>query len=697
MRKKTLFGVVLGSFIMLSCIHSSSFAAKVEAAEVKEPIETAAQDSEFEILDMPIVSITTDEDTELSSANDYVNAKIEVVAEDGTMDMEQADMSIRLRGNSTAAADKKSYKIKFDKKQNPLSIGDGKGKTWGLLANPFDVSLLRNLTMYHFGDKLDNIPYSPNCKSVEVLVNGEYQGVYLMTELVNVNKNRVNVAEEIDEVEDNGYLVEMSCYAEGSTFMADAASYEIKSDLSEDETIKGKQIDYISDYVNQCVKVLKEGDQKTIEEYMDVDTLVDVYIANEIVKNVDAGWDSVYMSKDAGGKLQFGPLWDYDLTMSNVDSVLGIDAYEGFSPYTILNVNACSNPWLCYAMENQWFREKVKARWNELQSDIDDLSKNVIREAEENYDSYLRNFDRWDIIGTQVYTQPKYITAMTSYKEHYTYLSEWLEKRTAWLTEQINGDDFIKGIFYDNSGNILSSDSNIFSMSSLLALGMEGNFDYEILEDTIGLTFDIHKGGFLMLDVSGFMMEEGQEYEISFDYSSTKEASTSFAVQENHAPYTAFLTGDLELKPEVQHVKQTFIAPKQERNGAFVINLMGEEYEGAVVTIDNMKLVKKSAPEKKSDITAELNVTGDWGTGAVCSLTITNDTDKDMKDGWGIDFDFNREIKQLWNGQLSSSEDGRYTLTNPVWKPVLAAGESYTVGFLVSGGTEFELTNVTSK
>lgn len=66
------------------------------------------------------------------------------------------------------------------------------------------------------------------CKSVEVYLNGEYEGVYLLSELVNVNKNRVNVAEEIDQVEENGYLVEMSQYAEGDTFEADTALYEVK-------------------------------------------------------------------------------------------------------------------------------------------------------------------------------------------------------------------------------------------------------------------------------------------------------------------------------------------------------------------------------------------------------------------------------------------------------------------------------------
>lgn len=415
-----------------------------------------------------------------------------------------------------------------------------------------------------------------------------------------------------------------------------------------------------------------------------MDSLVDVYIGNEIVKNVDAGWDSVYMSKDAGGKLQFGPLWDFDLTLSNVDSVLGIDSYKGFSPYTILNVNACSNPWLCYAMENQWFRKKVQDRWNELSADIEDLPKTVIREAEENINSYLRNFERWDILGKQVYTQPKYITAMTTYTEHYTYLSDWITKRTNWLDSKINTSDFIDGVFEDYKGGVLSSKSNIFEMSSILVLGWGGEQEYT-LKDSVGAEIDIKKAGFGMVDVCGFLLDEGQEYELSFDYSATKEVKTEYAVQANHGNYQKYTAGEIVLKPEVQTLSTRFVPGNRELNAAFVVNFMGADFDNTVVTIDNMKLVKV---EKKAPIEGTFEVLSNWKTGALCNLTVTNTTDEDFTDGWSYDFTLNREITNLWNASLTKKEDGSYTVTNPSWKKTLKAGESYTIGFIVSEGGE---------
>ena len=162
-------------------------------------------------LDMPIISIVTDNN--ISSKENYVSASVSVYAEDGVSQLEDTTISIRLRGNSTLNALKKSYKMKFTAKQNLLGIGDGAAKSWNLVANYYDTSMLRNMTAYEMGNMLDGMPYTPNCKSVEVYINGQYQGVYLLCEAVNVNKNRVNITENTDVVENNGYLVEMTRYS----------------------------------------------------------------------------------------------------------------------------------------------------------------------------------------------------------------------------------------------------------------------------------------------------------------------------------------------------------------------------------------------------------------------------------------------------------------------------------------------------
>ncbi|OPZ92661.1 MAG: CotH protein [Firmicutes bacterium ADurb.Bin419] len=161
---------------------------KVFASEAVNVTAVAAEETEITQLEMPIVSINTISGSEISSTEDYIGAKISIINAEGTYEMTDMDTTIKLRGSSSMYAEKQSYKIKFEDKQNLLKIGDGKGKPWLLIANFSDHSLLRNFTAYSFGDKLTGLAYTPNCRSVEVYVNGEYQGVYLLCEDITLIK-----------------------------------------------------------------------------------------------------------------------------------------------------------------------------------------------------------------------------------------------------------------------------------------------------------------------------------------------------------------------------------------------------------------------------------------------------------------------------------------------------------------------------
>jgi hypothetical protein len=309
------------------------------------------------------------------------------------------------------------------------------------------------------------------------------------------------------------------------------------------------------------------------------------------------------MYKDVNGKLCFGPMWDFDLAMGNANCVKGFDSWAGFSPYHILNVNANSNPWFCSALSSKWFRQLVKERWNELQNEFNDIPNIVINEAESNYQSYCRNFTKWDILGKQTNISPAEIVALPTYKDHYTYLSNWLSKRVNWLTEHYNSEDFIKGIFVKEDGKELSANSNLVELSSVLAFG---DMTYEMLPNT-GISISIKNGGseswHTMALASGFMLEEGAEYVLSFDYKCSEERSLSFAVQQNYEPYSPYYTGMLKMTNKIQHYEDTIKASANESNGVLVFNLGGNTFNGTVVTINNMSLKKKSATlELKGDI-----------------------------------------------------------------------------------------------
>lgn len=239
--KKRLSAISVSLMVafIATCTLGCNCQPKVFAAEIVNKAEKASSNTEYNQLEMPIVTINTAVNKDLSE-EDYADAKISIINSEGNYEMTDMATTIKLRGSSSTYADKKSYKLKFNEKQNPLDIGDSKGKPWLLIANYSDHSLLRNFTAYHLAEKLTGMSYSPNCSSVELYLNGEYQGVYLLCEDKNVNKNRVAIEEAPDKVENNGYLVEMTRYDGDNKFDVDTQSYNISSDLSETESIKAK-------------------------------------------------------------------------------------------------------------------------------------------------------------------------------------------------------------------------------------------------------------------------------------------------------------------------------------------------------------------------------------------------------------------------------------------------------------------------
>lgn len=534
-----------------------------------------------EQLTMPVVSIDT-LGNYVTTKDYYVDSQVTIYDENGAVDIDASDISIRLRGNISLNAPKKSYRIKFPVKQNPLEIGDDAAKSWNLVANYFDASLMRNMTAYQIGEMLDNMPYTANGQPVEVYVNGDYQGVYFMVEAVNVNSARVNITEDATLIEDNGYLIEMTRYAEENTFAVGNCMYEVKSDVSADTSIAQQQIDYISDYTEKALNALESGSKEEIEKYIDVPSLVDNYIANEVCKNVDAGWDSYYMSKDAGGKMTFHPIWDYDLALGNNTEAKGIEAAEGLCIFNVTDSCANSNPWLCYAVECDWIREMIKIRWNEKVEEIRTISDFVKNEAEQNADSYNRNFETWNLLGSSIYNEPEEIAALSTHKAHAEYLADWISNRIEWLDGYFNSNEFTNGIYLDENNNAIDTE-NIFANCAMMFWNMDGEID----TNSPGFTGQATNGWGGQAIIAGVMLEQRQKYRISFDYTGPETAYINYRFQKNYGNYASIWSNSVTCNGDTQHFETEFISDITDSNVAFIM-----EFKGAgTVKVENMSMV----------------------------------------------------------------------------------------------------------
>ena len=597
---------------VLSVLCAVSMAASAFMQGLPAGKVTAADNTAIvaEQLDMPIIAIDT-LGNRVNTKESYTTANVTIWDENGKLDTAETEVQIRLRGNVTLNLDKKSYKFKFAKKQNPLSLGDGTGKSWNLVANYYDTSMLRNMTAYHLGDLLEHIPYSANSRSVEVYVNGEYQGVYLLCEAVNVNKNRLAITEAPDKIEDNGYLVEMTRYDCDYPFQIEYAQYDIKSDLSADSTIQAQQKAYIADYMEQSLNTLKSGDQAQAENLIDISSLVDNFIANEICKNVDSGWDSYYICKDAGGKLQFAPMWDYDLALGNFADVKGFACAEGVNVYNVANSNANSNPWFCHALQNEWFREAVAVRWSEIVGQVKTLPEFVTAEAQENVRSYERNFTKWNTIGKKVFSEPESIVNLTSYQAHADYLSDWLTQRIDWLDGFFASEDFANGVFLDENGKPVDTE-NAVAVSTLMFWGGTGEIDVDSPGFTCTATNQMWGGGQALS--TGLMLQKGQTYRLSFDSSGAATATVHYRIQANHDNYKAYMNGSAPVSENATHFETEFTADVTDFNCALVLEFKGSE----TVKVEHLSLV--DVKEEANFIQGDVNDDGTFDTLDVVTL-----------------------------------------------------------------------------
>lgn len=405
-------------------------------------IKMKALDDLFQI---PQMHIETFDGMDVTDKESYVDANLSLTAFTSNHTpiplLDEVPMSIRARGNSTLWMPKKSYRIKLETKSTMLfhhSEND-----WVLLANFSDQTLIRNYLAHELSRDMD-MAFSPAAAFVDVYLNGEYQGNYLLTDQVEVTNDRVDIEEHSYDM-DTGYLIEMDKrmydWPEGvlgqDYFFIYGVPYVIKSPKTDSMYFSQDQFNYIESYIATVHLALMN--QSDYDHLIEIDTFVDWFIIQELFKNVDSGYSSVYMYKDKGGLLKMGPIWDFDLSTGNPGHLQDdLRVPEGW--YTSLDFK---NIWFNYLMEYEDFRTRLKARWNELyDTEIQAVLARIYPTANSIAKSRYLNFETWDVIGSwqDWYTAPEILAADT-YAKQLAFLYDYLLIRSLWLDEAINALD----------------------------------------------------------------------------------------------------------------------------------------------------------------------------------------------------------------------------------------------------------------
>ena len=240
---------------------------------------------------------------------------------------------IRGRGHGTWGADKKPYRIKLKEKADLL--GMGANKHWVLLANRYDPSLLRNRLISYIGTEL-GLSFTPKCLPVDLVVNGEYYGSYLLSEQVRVGKNRIDIdeltEEDITEPElTGGYLLYLNPLWDEpleNVFLTDRmVRFGVDSpQFTEGEAGQEEQKAYITDYMQQTENAVFSPDfcyedGTPYSDYMDVTAAAKYWWVQEYSDNYDGmKTSSTYLYKEREASFTGAPsgiltwLWGEEMT-----------------------------------------------------------------------------------------------------------------------------------------------------------------------------------------------------------------------------------------------------------------------------------------------------------------------------------------------------------------------------------------------
>ena len=282
---------------------------------------------------LPIVYVNTENGDSILDkvtkipATLYIDASMTDDFEDLGSPEKPVELTIKGRGNASWEFMKKPYKLKFENKQSPL--GMSKSKHYALIAENTNKGIY-SFWGFELGKQL-GMAWTPSFEPVELILNGNYDGHYLMFESVKIDKNRVNIFEQEEENEDPetipyGWIVEVDNYSdENQIVITERAGKYLKITHKSPEVLSSAQRKWLGDEFKDILHRLNNDDiyEPTWTQKIDIESFAKYFIISELIGNLDAYTGSFYLHKDMGedAKWIVGPLWDLDYATTEDDWV----------------------------------------------------------------------------------------------------------------------------------------------------------------------------------------------------------------------------------------------------------------------------------------------------------------------------------------------------------------------------------------
>lgn len=365
-----------------------------------------------------------------------------------------------IRGSSSKMFEKNNLKVELTDQAGTTQInapllGMPSESDWVLTAGYSDKSLMRNALTHYLFQQMGH--YSPRFKFVEVVLNGEYYGVYMLMENVKRGSSRVDI-DKLAATDNNwpyisgGYIIQINRTGDPGWYsMYPGISglnnkFYYKYEYPQAGVITSQQMNYIKSYLDSFENVMNSSNYSNpstgYRKYIDDDDFIDFFILNEFSKNVDGYRLSTFLYKDHlfdGGKLHAGPMWDYDLAWHNCK--FGNTFDPQYWQYQQPNDENPIPTWWGKLVQDQLFKDKLYCRWHTLRQHL--LSENTIYSYLDGLawlldEAQKRNFKQFPILGAYIYPNPQNQWG-ASYGSEVADLKQWIDDRGDWLDNNIPG------------------------------------------------------------------------------------------------------------------------------------------------------------------------------------------------------------------------------------------------------------------
>lgn len=365
-------------------------------------------------------------------------------------------ISMEARGESSQGFPKKSYSIELennDGSSNNVSIlGLPEENDFVLYAPYSDKTMIKNVLSFELYRRSGH--WAPRTRYVELMINDDYKGIYVLTEKIKRDENRVDIDKLTSEDTSlpglsGGYLMRRDKITrlDKNEYWKSPVTQPYFEPLTyqyfdpEFKDLTPDQANYIKAWMQDFDQMMSGNNFKDPEtgykKYIKVNSFIDMMFLNEISKSVDAYMFSTYFYKENdadGGQLFAGPPWDCDLSFGNLNY-----GQDNFMPYTYNFVydNWSRVYWWKRLMEDELYKNKVYCRWTKFRETIfrDENMENIIDSCIDKMgeEAINRNFIKYPILGKYVWPNAFY---PKTYPEEIQRLKDWLFDRLAWIDNQ---------------------------------------------------------------------------------------------------------------------------------------------------------------------------------------------------------------------------------------------------------------------